>query len=141
MPPNPGSRKSSPCVPAPRACRLRVGILVKWPLADAPGWRRAGKVVRRPPRPRAMPWMRGPPAPRASPSARRRSRRRTTGGWCRNGRRYRACGEREVRAACGGRGSMARTFGARAGQRRTGRAGEVDNFRLSPCSVVAHATV
>jgi hypothetical protein len=58
-----------------------------------------------------------------------------------HGRRVPACGEREVRAACGGRGSMARTFGARAGQRRTGRAGEVDNFRLSPCSVVAHATV
>jgi hypothetical protein len=28
------------------------------------------------------------------------------------------------------RGSMARTFGARAGQRRTGQAGEVDNFRM-----------
>ena len=46
-----------------------------------------------------------------------------------------------ARAACGGRGSMARTFGARAGQRRTGRTGEVDNFRLSPCSVNAHEAV
>jgi len=49
----------SPGATAPRACRPRVGILVKWPLGDVPGC--------------------GPPsAPRASSA--RRSRRRTAGG-------------------------------------------------------------
>jgi hypothetical protein len=41
-----------------------------------------------------------PSARRASPSAACRSRRRTTGGWRRTGRRHRARGEREVESAC-----------------------------------------
>ena len=35
--PTSASRKVSPGAPAPRACRLRVGIPKKWPLGDVPG--------------------------------------------------------------------------------------------------------
>ena len=45
MPPNSGTRQHHPAPPAPRACRQRVGIPVKWPLADVPGSGELGKMV------------------------------------------------------------------------------------------------
>ena len=74
----PGQPEVSPGATAPRACKLRVGISVKWPRADVPGSRARRDRALSTVRPRAD--HAAPSAPRASPSARRRSRRRTTGG-------------------------------------------------------------
>jgi len=69
MPPHRGTRMSSPGATAPRACRLRVGIAVKWPLADDAGCTAHSKMVRPPPTAALQSMY-------AAPSARRASRLR-----------------------------------------------------------------
>jgi hypothetical protein len=82
----PGSSRPVPLCQVPAGTRLRVGIPVKWLLAEVPGLRRAHRQPTD-----AAPTMDAPPsAPRASPSAGWRSRRRTAGGG--TGRRHRAAG-------------------------------------------------
>jgi hypothetical protein len=81
----PGSHRPAP---APRACRLRVGVAVRWPPDDAPGYGAitAWLATRRPARADNGC---GPPSARhASPSAHRRSRRRQRAGGG-TGRRHR----------------------------------------------------
>ena len=55
----PAHPEVSPRAPAPRACRLRVGIPAKWMLADVPGLRH----VRHPPTDAAQPMAAAPSAP------------------------------------------------------------------------------
>jgi hypothetical protein len=117
-----GHPEVSPDASAPRACRLRVGIPLKWPLADVP-WittTRKSNAVRRP-APRRS-WRRLPR--RAHPIRHARGRGDGPHGGCRNGAPKRRAA-RSVSAPAAGRYPPTQLRHERAGcasaSRRSGR--------------------
>ena len=78
MPPNPRTRKYRPGATAPRACRLRVGIPVKWARAEARGYitpENGAPSAGLPRADHARAALRAARVPIRTPAARRRTRR------------------------------------------------------------------